>query len=125
MINTKKIYNELLNDVRILQLVNDENIFDAYPETVESFPCVIFLDENQRDSEFADNFPMASDCSVTIHIFTKAENNYPTTSEIGIVIGEVFKENYFTCDSNNELSDVQKDVRHRVMSFRKQMLSIK
>lgn len=123
MINTKRIYYKLLNNNKITAIVNDENILDAYPEEVEIFPCIIFLDGNQSDSEFADNKPIANDCSVDIHIFTKAESGYPTTSEIGIAIGEVFKDEFFTCPVNTETSDTQKDVRHRIMSFRKQMLS--
>lgn len=122
MINTKKIYNKLLNNNKITEIVNDENILDAYPENVVNFPCIIFLDGNQIDSEFADNKPIANDCSVDVHIFTKEESGYPTTSEIGIKIGEVFKDEYFSCVGNVEVSDI-KPIRHRVMSFRKQMLS--
>ena len=119
MINAKKIYNEIINDSRIVELIGEDNIFDAYPNSVETFPCVIYLEGNQNDVEFADNLPIANSCSVDIHIFTKALKNYPTTSEIGIVVGEVFKENYFVCTSNLETVDDNPEVRHRVMSFRK------
>ena len=47
MINAKKLYNTILNDSRITDLV--KVVLDAYPETVETFPCVIYLDENQSD----------------------------------------------------------------------------
>lgn len=123
MINTKKIYNELLNSESILEVVNNENILDAYPDEVKIFPCIIFLDGNQTDAEFADNLPLANDCNVEIHIFTKTENNYPTTSEIGIAIGEVFKNNYFSCNMNTEITDVRPNVKHRIMKFRKGIFS--
>lgn len=123
MINTKKIYNELLNNSQITNIINEDSIFDAYPNEVEIFPCIIFLDGNQIDTEFADNLPIANDCNVEIHIFTKTEEGYPTTSDIGIVIGEVFKENYFVCTNNTEISDVRPNVKHRIMSFRKGILS--
>lgn len=123
MINTKKIYNELLNNSKITNIINEDSILDAYPNEVEIFPCIIFLDGNQTDIEFADNLPIANDCNVTIHIFTKTENGYPTTSEIGIVIGDVFRENYFVCDGNTEITDVRPEVKHRIMNFRKEILS--
>lgn len=123
MINTKKIYSELLHDARILNVVDEDSVMDAYPNSVESFPCIIFLDGNQTDTEYADNVPIANSCNVTVHIFTKAESGYPTTSEIGIVVGDVFRENFFACNGNTETSDVNPDVRHRIMNFRKEILS--
>ena len=51
MINTKEIYNTLLNDSRITELVSDENIFNAWPDEFETFPCIVFMDENQSDDQ--------------------------------------------------------------------------
>lgn len=123
MINVKKIYNEILSDERLLNVISEDNIFDCYPNEVETFPCVIYMEGVQMDIEFADNLPTANSCNVDIHIFTKALENYPTTSEIGIIIGEIFKEKYFTCTSNLETYDENPEVRHRIMSFRKEIFS--
>ena len=123
MINTKALYYSLLNDERITALVGNDNIFDAYPNTVETFPCIIYLDENQNDVEFADNQPLANDITVQIHIFTKALENYYTTFEIGSVVARVMAENFFACTQNGESPDPDADVRHRVMTFRKVVLS--
>ena len=121
MINAKKLYKTILSDSRIQAITN--NVFDAYPETVEKFPCIIYLDDNQTDIEFADNLPTCDSLSVQIHIFTKALKNYATTSAIGITVAEVMKENYFTCRNNREVQDINDNVRHRVMYFTREVFS--
>lgn len=122
MINIKIICNNILNDSRLTSVIDEDSICDAYPEKVEIFPCVIYLDSGQNDTEFADNLPTASDISLDIHIFTKAEEGYPTTSEIGKIICDLFKEKYFTCTTNTEISDPDKTVKHRFLSFRNTFL---
>lgn len=121
MINAKKLYNTILSDSRISAIV--KNVFDAYPETVEKFPCIIYIDENQSDAEFADNLPLADSLAVQVHIFTKALTGYATTSTIGIVVADVMKENYFVCRNNREVQDVADNVRHRVMDFTRDIFS--
>lgn len=116
MKNLKKVAFEILNDPRLTEIVED--VLDAYPNGIENFPTVIFQDTNQTDIEFADNFPIASNCEVTVHIFTKAIENYPTTSEIADVIYDIMRENYFTCSSNSEVPAEGDDIRHRVLVFR-------
>lgn len=123
MINLKTLIHNILNDSRITSLISEDNILDVYPNEVETYPCIIFLDSNQNDIEFADNKPLGDNCSVEIHIFTKALEGYSTTSEIGIVISEVFKDEFFACVGNTEVADPDPDVRHRVMNFRKGILS--
>lgn len=119
MINAKKLYLELLSDSRITDLVPKENISNSYPNEVEIFPCIIFLDENQNDIEYNDNKHGAENCSVMIHIFSKKLEEYPTTSEIGIKIAEVMNEDLWNCSQNGEVSDPDPDTEHRVMVFNK------
>lgn len=119
MINAKKLYSELLSDSRITDLVPEENIFNSYPNEVEIFPCIIFLDENQSDIEYNDNKHGAENCSVMIHIFSKKLEGYLTTSEIGIKIAEVMNEDLWNCSQNGEVSDPDPDAEHRVMVFSK------
>lgn len=123
MINAKKIYNELLDNEDLKTLIDEDSIFDAYPNEVTVFPCVIFLDQNQREIEFADNFNIADLLQVQIHIFTKSLENFPTTSEIGLIVGNIFKADYWTCESNGEIADIQDNIRHRVMNFSKKILA--
>lgn len=95
-----------------------ENILDAYPNEVENFPCIIFLDANQSDTEFADNKPLADAAEVEIHIFTKALDGFPTAAEIGEAVYGAMNENYFVLSGGRRLSDPDPDVRHRIMNFR-------
>ena len=119
MINAKKLYVELLSDSRITDLVSEENILSSYPNEVEIFPCIIFLDDNQNDSEYNDNKHSADNCSVMIHVFSKKLEGYSTTSEIGIKIAEVMNEDLWNCSGNREVSDPDPDTEHRVMVFNK------
>ena len=119
MINTKKIYSKLLSNEKITALVSDDNIMSVYPNEVEVFPCIIFLDENQMDSEYSDNKSGASSCSVTIHIFNKKINGYATTSEIASPICEVMNDDLWHCSNNGEVVDPKPDVEHRVLIFSK------
>lgn len=122
MINAKKIYNELLDNEELKTLIDEDSIFDSYPNEVTVFPCVIFLDQNQREIEFADNWNLANELSVQVHIFTKALENYPTTSEIGLIVNKIFRTDLWSCQSNGEFTDVDDSIRHRVMTFSKKIL---
>lgn len=122
MINAKEIYNTLLNDERVKAVAKE--IVDAYPSTITKFPCVIFLDAEQSDREFADNLPTVDRLGVEVHIYTKAVGNYKTTTEIGLVVADVMKENYFICTGNREVPDIDDNARHRVMYFKRDVYSL-
>lgn len=117
MINVKAIYDELLTNEKITALVSEDNIMSAYPAEVEVYPCIIFLDENQSDTEYRENKPGASSCSVMIHIFSKKLDGYATTTEIAELIAEVMNDNLWNCSRNGETADPDPDVEHRVMAF--------
>jgi hypothetical protein len=119
MINTKAIYSKLLSDSRLTELISEDNIFSSYPNEVEIFPCVIYVDEEQADEEYSENFPNASRCSVTIHIFSKKLDGYITTSEICVIIAQIMNEDLWNCSQNGEVSDPDPDCEHRVMRFNK------
>ena len=119
MINAKEIYMTLLSDNRIKAKVDEDNILNAYPASVEDFPCIAFIDENQSDGEYADNKHNADNCSVMIHIFSKKLDEYVTTSEIGVIIANVLNEDLWHCSLNREVTDPDPSVEHRVMSFSK------
>ena len=117
MINVKAIYAELLTNEKITALVPADNIMSAYPAEVEVYPCIIFLDENQSDTEYWENKPGASSCSVMIHIFSKKLDGYATTTEIAELIAEVMNDKLWNCSHNGETADPDPDVEHRVMAF--------
>jgi hypothetical protein len=93
------------------------SVTDEYPETIEKFPLVIYVDTNQYDSEFADNLPTRSTTRVTVHIYTKALTGYPTTTAVGVEVARIFRAMFFNCVSNGEVPDETETVRHRVMVF--------
>ena len=123
MINTKEIYNKLLSDERIIELINADNILSAWPNDIEIFPCIIFMDENQNDTEYYENMPGASNCSVQIHIFSKKLNGYITTSEIAVIIAKVMNEDLWNCSQNREVGDPDPNTEHRVMIFNKSIFN--
>ena len=125
MINAKALYNTLLNDERITSLVDEDNILSSWPgEEIENFPCIIFLDDNQADTEYNENRPGASSCSVQIHIFSKKLDGYTTTSEIALVIAEVMHGDLWNCSQNRETSDPDPNCEHRVMIFNKSIFEL-
>ena len=124
MINTKLIYNSLLNNETITGLVPDTNIFNSYPNEIETFPCIVFIDENQSDGEYSDNKSKASNCSVEIDIFTKKLDGYVTSSEIGIAVAKVMNNDLWNCSQNREVSDPDPDCEHRVMFFNKSIFNV-
>ena len=125
MINAKELYNSLLTDSRITELVDEDNILSSWPnEEIETFPCIIFLDDNQSDDEYYENMPGASRCSVQIHIFSKKLENYVTTSEIGVIIAKVMNEDLWNCSQNGEVSDPDPNCEHRVMRFNKSIFEL-
>lgn len=123
MVNLKKIVNTLLNEQSIIGAVGSDNIFCGYPDTIQTFPCICFVEDNQSDTEFADNLPIANNCSITIHIYTKKLSGYMTSSEIGVIVGNILKLDYWTCTANNESPDVDNEVEHRILNYKKEFLS--
>ena len=119
MINTKEIYNKLLNDKRITELVDEDNILSAWPDEFETFPCIVFVDENQSDTEYYENRPGASLCTVMIHIFTKKLAGFVTSTEIALAVADVMHDDLWNCSQNRELSDPDPDCEHRVLTFNK------
>jgi len=123
MINAKKIYNSLLNDERITALVPEDYILNAYPDEIECFPCLIFLDDEQSDTEYFENMPGASFCSVQIHIFTKKLDGYVSSAEVANVVAEVMNEDLWNCSQNGEVQDPDPNAEHRVMRFGKSIFN--
>ena len=124
MINAKEYLKGLLNNQEIFaKLGKNGKIYATYPNEVTVFPCIIFSEENQFDTGFSDNFPEGSEVKARIHIYTKTNSGLPTTWEIGEVVYSIFRNDYWSCVYNSEMSDVEDNVRHRVMDFRKEFYS--
>lgn len=115
--NLKKYYYSLLsNDSELVALIGN-NIVSAYPQEVKTFPLVIFEDTSSRDTEFSDNLPEGTDATVRIHIFTKTIKDYAKAEDIAEIVRRIFRNEYWTCTLNQETSDVQDNVKHRILDF--------
>lgn len=126
MINQKEYVLTLLKNSTELETILGKSgkIMNAYPNKIETFPLVIFEDMNQSDVEFYDNLPNATNCSIRIHIFTKVSGSkYPTTTEMGLIVHDIFRNDYWSCTANMETSDVDDSIRHRIMDFTRPFLS--
>lgn len=115
--NLKKYYYSLLsNDTELVALIGN-NIVSAYPQEVKTFPLVIFEDTSSRDTEFSDNLPEGTDANVRIHIFTKTIKDYAKAEDIAEIVRRIFRNEFWTCTLNQETSDVQDNVKHRILDF--------
>lgn len=126
MINQKEYVLTLLKSSAELvnKLGKSGKIMNAYPNKVETFPMVVYEDMNQSDVEFYDNLPFATNCNIRIHIFTKVSGSkYPTTTEIGLIVHDVFRNDFWSCTANMETSDVDDSIRHRIMDFTRPFMS--
>ena len=124
MINAKKLYKKIFSDERITAVIPEDNILNAYPNEVEIFPCIIYLDDNQSDGEYSDNKSGASGCSLMVHIFSKKISGYISTAEVAIKIAEVLNEKLWHCSQNREIGDPDPNTEHRVIVFNKSIFEL-
>ena len=119
----KDYYNLLSNDSELVALIGN-NIVSAYPQEVKTFPLVIFEDTSSRDTEFSDNLPEGTDATVRIHIFTKTIKDYAKAEDIAEIVRRIFRNDFWTCTLNQETSDVQDNIKHRVLDFTRAFYSL-
>ena len=125
MLNVKEyMFTLLTSEAELTELLGEGHIVSAYPQEVKTFPLVVFEDSGQRDVEFSDNLPEGTDVSVRVHIFTKTLADYPTTAQIGSLVHEIMRADFWACTLNTETSDVSDNIRHRIMDFKNAFLKI-
>ena len=124
--NLKKYYRTLLtsNSELTTLLGSADKIVSAYPQEVKIFPLVVYEDTNSNDVAFSDNLPEGTSAQVRIHIFTKTVKGYPKAEDIAELVHQIFRADYWACVMNQDTSDVQDNVRHRVMDFRREFYSL-
>ena len=123
--NLKKYYMSLLSASSELEtLIGKNKIVSAYPQEVTTFPLVIFEDVNSSDVAFSDNLPEGTSAQVRIHIFSKTIKGYPKAEEIADVVRSIFRNDYWTMTGNNETPDVEDNIKHRIMDFRREFYSL-
>ena len=123
--NLKKYYMNLLSTNSILiGLIGANKVVSAYPQEVKNFPLVIFEDLNSFDVAFSDNLPEGTSAQVRIHIFSKTIKGYPKAEEIADVVRTIFRNDFWTMTGNNETPDVEDNIKHRVLDFKREFYSL-
>jgi hypothetical protein len=123
--NLKKYYMSLLSaSSELIALIGEKHIVSAYPQEVKIFPLVVFEDTNSSDVAFSDNLPKGTSATVRIHIFSKTIKGYPKAEEIADVVRSIFRNDYWSMTGNNETPDVEDNIKHRVMDFRREFYSL-
>ena len=123
--NLKKYYMTLLSANSELEtLIGKNKIVSAYPQEVKTFPLVIFEDVNSSDVAFSDNLPEGTSAQVRIHVFSKTIKGYPKAEEIADVVRSIFRSDYWAMLSNNETPDVDDNIKHRILDFKREFYSL-
>ena len=123
--NLKKYYMSLLsNNSSLISLIGENKILSAYPQEVTKFPMVIFEDTNSSDVEFSDNMPNGTSAQVRIHIFSKTVKGYPKVEDIAEIIRSIFRNELWTMTGNTETPDVEDNIKHRIMDFKRDFYSL-
>jgi hypothetical protein len=116
---------KLLNSSQaLISLIGENKIISAYPQEVTVFPCIIFEDVDSRDIAFSDNLPEGTAAQVRIHIFSKSIKGYPKTEDIADIIRMLFRADYWAMTGCTETSEVEDNVKHRVMGFRREFYTL-
>lgn len=123
--NLKKYYMSLLSgSSELIALIGENKIVSAYPQEVTKFPLVIFEDVNSQDVAFSDNLPEGTGAQVRIHIFSKTIKGCPKVEEIAEVVRNIFRSDYWSMTANIETPDVEDNIKHRVMDFKREFYSL-
>lgn len=123
--NLKKYYMELLSaSLELKELIGENKIVSTYPNEVKSFPLVVFEDVNSSDVAFSDNLPEGTSAQVRIHIFSKTISGYPKAETIADVVRSIFRNDFWSMMGNNESPDVEDNIKHRILDFRREFFSL-
>ena len=123
--NLKKYYMDLLStSLELKELIGENKIVSAYPQEVKSFPLVVFEDMNSSDVAFSDNLPEGTSAQVRIHIFSKTIKGYPKAETIADVVRSIFRNDFWSMTGNNESPDVEDNIKHRILDFKREFYSL-
>lgn len=93
-------------------------VLDYEPNVKTLFPVVIISESSQIDTEFADDYPTASESVVTIDVYTKNQSTIP----LAIAVSDVFRGLTWACTANRDVPDPMPDVRHRHLEFKRSLV---
>lgn len=118
MTNIKKIVNDLLDSTTLEGI----SVVCGYPNEVQKFPLICWVESSQYEEEFSDNKARYNKCEIEIHIYTKKLTGYQTTNEIARLVDNIFYNDFWTCANNIDVGDTDNSVEHRVLYYRKEFL---
>ena len=117
------IYGKLSVDAGVLAALGSTgSVVDIRPETIETFPLIVYTDENQVDFEFASNKPTMSAQRFKIDIFGKTDGA-TTVEAIGGAVCSFFNGLFFTCTTNGDVPDPDISIRHRILRFSRELFA--
>lgn len=120
MTNAKRIVNDLISDNS--EMFTGIEYCCGYPNEIKNFPCIIFVENGQRDLEFNDNLPQVNEVEIEFHIFTKKLSGYLTSNEIASKLDLVFRKDFWAMVNDTEVGDPDNEVEHRTLNYRKEFL---
>ena len=110
------VYTLLTSSNELKSILGDGKILSAYPNEVTTFPTVVFEDSSERDAAYNDNLPNGLISNVRVHVFVKSTKKSPTTWDIGSVIHNIFRVDYWSMNNNREMVE-DDSIKHRIMDF--------
>ena len=119
--NIKKYVYSLLTDCEeLVEALGTGKILASYPQEIKTFPVVIFEDVGSSDVAFNDNLPDGASANVRIHIFSKTLKGYAKCEDIADIIHGLFRADYWAMTLNADTADVEDNIRHRIMDFKRE-----
>lgn len=88
-----------------------DNVTDAYPKDWEKFPIIVYLEDENKPSEYTIEGEEKSDISYTVHIWSNK-----STSEVAVKINNAFVALGFKRVTCQDVPDNQQ-LRHKLMRF--------
>lgn len=104
MINIKPLIYQELSKLT-------ENVTDTYPDDWETFPVVIFLEEQNKPFDYYDDREQKSEIRYKIDVFDKA-----STSDLSVKINEVFAKLGLKRMDATDVPEAS-HLKHKVMRF--------
>lgn len=104
MINVKK---EIYAKLSLLS----ENVTDSYPEDWETFPCIQYLEEENRPAEVTDDCERMSYVRYKIDIWSKA-----STTDTALLVNEIMSNLGLRRTTSVDVPEIN-HLKHKTMRF--------
>ncbi|MNI58109.1 hypothetical protein D3C73_1132050 [compost metagenome] len=118
-----EIRSALLNNAALVLLLgrdkdNSVKVYQLAAPYADDYPRITFFEVSNFDSQFADDFAMASEVTVQIDVWSKG-----STSAIAGEVDKTIKELGYSRSSSADLYEDDVKVVHKAMRFRNLLLN--